>query len=302
MKIERPSPYIPRAVATIDSQATQPSKLNTRPETRVERVNPISRLEELGIRMIEIPAGEFIFQETPGVYLPTFYISETPITNGQYERFMKETGQPEPAFWQNDRSGIKASQAYGLPEGFGESIIHTMLDCGMSEEEIIFGPRLPVVGVSNGDAEAFAKWVGCRLPTEFGWEKAARGTDGRNYPWGNEFDPTRLVCNKSAPDPVGTHKEGASPYGVLDMAGNNYEWTSTWRGDLYLEFLHRLQDPKNPKGPQQGEEKVVRSSYFRFNQHPVDHQCVVRNFFIPDAKTYTIGFRIAMDIKIEEKI
>ena len=90
----------------------------------------------------------------------------------------------------------------------------------------------PMVNVTWHDANAFAKWAGCRLPMEREWEKAARGTDGREYPWGNTFDPERCVCSvvkkRSSTAPVGSSPAGVSPYGCLDMVGNVWEWCEDW--------------------------------------------------------------------------
>lgn len=133
--------------------------------------------------------------------LKSFYIDQYEVTNGQYELFLKATGHREPLYWH-------------YPQ--------------------LNGHRQPVVGVGWADAEAYARWAGKRLPSEEEWEKAARGTDGRPWPWGNNPDDARYNGRKQAnyaPVSVGSFPKGDSPYGVSDMAGNVWEMTSgTWFG------------------------------------------------------------------------
>lgn len=128
--------------------------------------------------------------------LPSFYIDQYEVTNGQYELFLKAVNHREPRYW-------------GYPQ--------------------VNGHRQPVVGVSYADAEAYARWAGKRLPSEEEWEKAARGTDGRIWPWGNSIDETRyngLTKANYASVNVGSFPKGDSPYGVSDMAGNVWEMTT----------------------------------------------------------------------------
>jgi formylglycine-generating enzyme required for sulfatase activity len=174
--------------------------------------------------MVEIPAGTFRRGTTPGaanllaqsfgyhlswfagevpqatVEVEAFAIDLCPVTNLEYQEFCVATGHPRPRFWH------------------GPSPPPGMLDH-------------PVVDVNRVDAEQYAAWIGKRLPTELEWEKAARGTQGQMFPWGNEFDPDACCWNpERAPldvirtAPVGSHPSGASPYGVMDMAGNVAEW------------------------------------------------------------------------------
>ena len=150
-----------------------------------------------------IPAGVFTMgsdkyvDEKPihDVYLDAYYISEFPVTVAQYRLFCvaSQRNMPDAPSW------------------------------GWIDEH-------PMVSVTWDDATAFCEWAGVRLPTEAEWEKAARGTDGRAYPWGNDWDKSKCsnFTNSKSTQPVGSYPDGASPYGVLDMAGNVWEWCSDW--------------------------------------------------------------------------
>jgi eukaryotic-like serine/threonine-protein kinase len=138
--------------------------------------------------MILIPAGEFEFGENKQqVPLPAFYIDKTEVSNAAYAEFCKASGRP-------------------LPDGFPAD-----------------KPDYAVVNVTILDAHAFAKWAGKRLPIAKEWEKAARGEDGRAFPWGNQNDPARANVGTHKAQPVNAHPEGASPYGALQMVGNVWE-------------------------------------------------------------------------------
>ena len=158
--------------------------------------------------------------------LEGFFITRTPITNRQYAAFVAATGRPAPGVDEATWRG------YGLIHPYTRTRRHSWQD-GMPPEDR--GDH-PVVLVSHADANAYAAWLSARtgrtwrLPTELEWEKAARGTDGRLFPWGDGFDPARLNSHDAGPFdtmPVGRFPAGASPYGMLDAAGQVFEWTAT---------------------------------------------------------------------------
>jgi formylglycine-generating enzyme required for sulfatase activity len=160
---------------------------------------------------------------------PAFAITVTPITNAQYARFVAATGLPVPdvdaAIW----------AGYGLIHPFELTRRHAWKDGRPPQGRADH----PVVLVSHEDARAYAVWLSAetgarwRLPTETEWEKAARGTDGRRFPWGDSFEPSRLNSADRGPFdtvPVGSYPGGASPFGLLDAAGQVFEWTATPAG------------------------------------------------------------------------
>jgi len=163
--------------------------------------------------MVEIPAGEFTMGNDAGdddekpahtVPLEAFEIDMFEVTNADFAKFVEETGYQTGA----EKAGEAGWRAYA--EGKDNH---------------------PVVKVTWNDANAYCEWAGKRLPTEAEWEKAARGTDGRTYPWGNDWDPAKANTKESGfrgTVAVGSFAEGASSYGVFDMAGNVWEWTADW--------------------------------------------------------------------------
>ncbi|HLG21424.1 MAG TPA: SUMF1/EgtB/PvdO family nonheme iron enzyme, partial [Candidatus Manganitrophaceae bacterium] len=133
------------------------------------------------------------------VYLPPFYIDRYEVTNHRYAQFVRATGRSAPPHWEN-----------GAPPPGSDFF--------------------PVAMIRWQEAQDYCRWRGGRLPTEAEWEKAARGTDGRRYPWGNDFDLQKANVGGVAKDlaPAGAFPESVSPYGALDMIGNVWEWTADW--------------------------------------------------------------------------
>ncbi len=169
----------------------------------------------------EAPRNE---QQSPG-----FAITRSPITNAQYAAFVKATGHPAPDV------DARTWRGYGLIHPFARTRRHAWQNrrppAGRSDH--------PVVLVSLADARAYAAWLSrktgqsWRLPREAEWERAARGDDGRIFPWGNAYEPDRLNSHDAGPfdtEPVGHHPAGNSPHGLVDPAGQVFEWTATSAG------------------------------------------------------------------------
>ncbi len=165
------------------------------------------------------------YRQAP-VKVRAFQIMARPVTHADYLHFVRATGAPEPYL---DRMSW---QQRDRPIGY-EAASRELWSRGVPRPD---RANHPVVFVSRPEAQAYCGWWAQRygrsgrLPSEAQWEKAARGTDGRRYPWGDAFDPVVLNAAESelgGASPVGGHPEGASPYGVLDMAGNVFEWTRT---------------------------------------------------------------------------
>ena len=169
--------------------------------------------------MVPIHKGPFLYgKDLVHEYIPyDYYMDIYPVTNDQYKEFMLANGYACQEYWSEEGWAWKQDKQVNSP-GYW-----TKNEWNKADH--------PVVGVSFYEAEAYASWAGKRLPTEQEWEKAARGTDGREYPWGNVFDPTK--CNSlesgiAATTSVKAYTKGISPSGCFDMAGNVDEWCTSW--------------------------------------------------------------------------
>ena len=221
------------------------------------------------------------------VMLDAYYIDRFEVTNALFGKFVKATGRQtsaetegESAVWQLQPDGRRLQRVqikganWRSPTGPGSST----------------EPTHPVVQVSWFDAVVYCEWAGKRLPTEAEWEKAARGVEGYRFPWGNEWDPTRLNAFRganSAATPVGKFPQGASPYGVHDMAGNVWEWVADW----YSEGYYGVSPAKNPPGPAEGKYRVSRGG--AWHEGPALNETTRRLATLPSSRANVRGFRCA---------
>jgi len=225
-----------------------------------------------GKEMRLVPAGPFLMGDDGGpqderprhrVNLPAYWMDTYPVTNAEYARFVAETGYRAPCHW--------PESAYPLDKA-----------------------DHPVVNVSWEDAQAYAAWAGKRLPTEAEWEKAARGTDGRVWPWGNTFEPARCNTREAgtgSTTPVDAYApQGSSPYGLADMAGNVWEWTSDW---------YRAYPGSSYASDNFGEQyKVLRGGSWSYNS--TSARCAARTFDSPSFFCDSYGFRCVVDRETSE--
>jgi len=225
-----------------------------------------------GAPMVLVPAGEFTMGSEQGdddeqpvhrVVLDSFYLDTFEVTNGRFAKFVAAI-QSEP------------------PWGFAD------------QETPVVHAEQPVRWVNWLEATGYCLWAGKRLPTEAEWEKAARGTDGRPYPWGHEL-PTAaqavfgLTEGAETVAPIGNRHAGRSPYGVHDLAGNLYEWVTDWYDDAF----YTTQLTRNPRGPSEGTAKVQRGG--SYINSPYRLRSAFRTKGDPTEHDPHVGFRCAQD-------
>jgi formylglycine-generating enzyme required for sulfatase activity len=232
-----------------------------------------------------VPAGEFTMgsdqqnDEKPihQVTLDPFFAEKYPVTNARYARFIEAGGYENEQWW--TRAGWQWARRTGRTQP------------AFWDDEKWNRLQYPVVGITWYEAWAYAHWAGRRLLTEAEWEKAVRGTDGRAYPWGNEFDGEKcnvgtgkILDTSGATTPVGQYSPaGDSPYGCADMAGNVWEWTSS----LYRPYPYQADDGREDVEAQG--DRVVRGG--SWNDDPTYARCAYRPHDAPDFVLSNLGCR-----------
>jgi formylglycine-generating enzyme required for sulfatase activity len=234
------------------------------------QVSPID-----GMTLLYVPEGPFTMGADYGysgerpvheVTLSAFWVDQTEVTNGMYALCVEAGNCASPI----RKSSNLIDYYYGF-ESYAD---------------------YPVIFISWQDAADYCTWAGRRLPTEAEWEKAARGTDGRPYPWGSAApDATLANFDHNLDDVarVGSYPVGASLYEALDLAGNVSEWTADWYGEEYYAISPEL----DPPGPETGEHRVIRGGSWTGNDRGV--WSFHRALRLPDSPAFDIGFRCVQD-------
>jgi formylglycine-generating enzyme required for sulfatase activity len=299
------------AERTVLNDLDNPTMLDAAVTLALTRVRPQTTADgetlvepTTGMAFVFVPAGEFEMGSTDGVgygdeqpqhtvALDAYWIGQTEVTNAQFQQFVDAGGYAAERYWSAEGWQVRSDAGWEGPRCL--------------EDDNVNAPDQPVVCVSWYEADAYTRWLSestgetYRLPTEAEWEKAARGTDGRTFPWGDLFDGSRLNfcdvnCEANWKDetyddgyaytaPVGSYAEGASPYGALDMGGNVWEWVN----DRYDGSYYSQSPSENPQGPATGKIRLLRGGSWYFSDSFV--RSAIRYYFAPDDWDFIIGFR-----------
>jgi len=220
-------------------------------------------------REVLVPAGSYSMGDSKGndnpvhtVYVDAFWVDTHEVTNGQYREFVEATHHAPPALWDDPRASSDLQ---------------------------------PVAGVTWDDARAYCSWAGKRLPSEAEWERAARGDQSRLYPWGDAFvagHANTAHARRRQSVAVGSYPAGKSPFGLYDMCGNVWEWCSDW----YAKGYYVTSPARNPTGPAEGKERVIRGGAYSSSEAHLAYRRKIR----PDKTYRSLGFRCARTPTAEE--
>ena len=258
------------------------------------------RLPPIGAAtFVEVPEGPFRLgadeeaegapqkgHEYPQVTLdlPAFEIDRFLVTVAQFARFVDDGGYDREGLWRPMGWQWRTDERITRPR--------FQADDERTQWEIYLTPNRPIVGVSFYEAEAFARWSGGRLPTEAEWEKAARGPDGQEYPWGDEWIDDAAGGRDVGPRttlPVGVFPKGESFYGALDVVGSVWQWCA----DVYEPKLYERIDEDHPRGPDEAPldgHRSVRGGAWNTLRYSL--RCANRNSYKATARYSNLGFRI----------
>jgi len=245
--------------------------------------------------------SESVEEQVHTVFLNSYYIGEYEVTNAEYKEFILDEGYADSLYWTAGYYGNWSLPAFWNDPRYKGG--------GIPDNE-----NFPVIGISWYEAVAYCEWLSTktnriyRLPTEVEWEKAARGTDQRKYPWGNNFDFSYInVYDSSDPydnglSPAGFFngdtlggfftRDNSSPFGAYDMAGNVFEWCYDWYSSSYYNECKDKGIVRNPQGPPSGENRIIRgSSWITINTGYGFEGSYARSSARPYERTAYTGFR-----------
>lgn len=282
----------PTATATVAPTPTQTPEPTATPTLAPGATRAVTLAPGVEAIFVYVPAGPFTMGSPDGegagnehpqheVTLDAFWIMQTEVANAEYKAFIEAGGYTTESFWTAEGWQWRSENSITEPENWADDQWNE--------------PEYPVVGVSWCEAVAFANWLAdetglpMRLPTEAEWEKAARGIDGRTYPWGDETPSDQILnynSNVGSTTAVGSYPHGASPYGALDMAGNVWEWTTDW----YAEEYYANSPASNPPGPESGYHRVVRGG--SWNNNSIGVTAANRNGYHVDDRYNYQGLRL----------
>ena len=303
----QPQPEVPAPVPQAVAQPEHDQPLT--PEA--PRAAEPSTTPALDVELVHIPSGNFVMGSDPhqsefvqdeelpqhSLLLPEYYLARTPVTNRQYLAFVQAREYRRPAHWPSDAFPEEQADHPVINVTWHDALAY----CAWLTEQLGVETRQVQVWRAEQwetvDVDGKAWYFG--LPSEAEWEKGARGTDGRLYPWGNLWDAR--CCNtkesrRMMTTPVDAHPLGASPYGVLDVAGNVWEWTRTlWGVDILespFKYPYSTADGREDVAAGQETHRVLRGGSYNYGREAA--RCASRNRLLPDHDNWYVGFRVAL--------